>query len=161
MVHPTKRIAVRGETPCRRVAQWKGESHILGTGIYPITIAEMQNYTSDADRYFEFEEHERLKDFLALHPESGRVLADTGGVRVLQWPINGAIKSAPARIVYYFRDLNMPLYLLALYELRERIPLDARWRKEIRTLVEQLVAEHSEKWATILVRQLKGGKELA
>jgi hypothetical protein len=34
---------------------------MLGDGVYPITIAEMQNYSRDADQYFEFEEHEALK----------------------------------------------------------------------------------------------------
>lgn len=42
---------------------------MLGAGDYPITIAEMRNYTKDADEYFEFEEHEQLKGFLALNPE--------------------------------------------------------------------------------------------
>lgn len=87
---------------------------MLGAGIYPITIAEMQNYTKDADAYFEIEEHERLKTFLALHPESGDILPGTGGVRLLHWPIKATGKSKRARIIYYFRDLNMPLYMLKL-----------------------------------------------
>ena len=134
---------------------------MLGAGIYPITIAEMHNYTKDADRHFEFEEHERLKTFLALHPESGDVIGGTGGVRVLHWPIKGTTESPPVRVVYFFRDLNMPLYMLALYRRGERIPLEARSQKAIKALVEQLVAEHSEQWATMLVRQLQGGNELA
>lgn len=133
---------------------------MLGAGIYPITIAEMRNYTKDADGYFEFEEHERLKTFLALHPESGVILPDTGGVRVLEWPIKKSVKSKPARVAYYFRDLNMPLYVLALYKRGERMPLDAAWRDEIKRLVDELVAEHSERWA-VVIRQQRGGKELA
>ncbi len=134
---------------------------MLGAGDYPITIAEMRNYTDEADEYFEIEEQERLKFFLALHPESGRVLADTDGVRVLQWPIKHRAQSTPARVVYYFRDLNMPLYLLALYKRGERIPLGARCRAKLKALVEELVAQHREEWRTIILRQLKGGKELA
>jgi hypothetical protein len=134
---------------------------MLGAGIYPITIAEMSNYTKDADKYFQTEEHERLKTFLALHPESGDVIVGTGGVRVLQWPIKTGAKGTPARTIYYFRDLNMPLYMLALYKRGERIPLDAEWREEIKGLVEELVAHHSERWASILNRQLREGNEPA
>jgi hypothetical protein len=90
---------------------------MLGAGNYPITIAEMQNYTRDADDYFAREQHESLKDFLAFHPESGDVLLGTGGVRILRWPIKAHAKVAPARIIYYLRDLNIPLYMLALYRL--------------------------------------------
>lgn len=134
---------------------------MLGAGIYPITIAEMHNYTTDADEYFEPEEHDQLRNFLALNPERGRVLADTGGVRVLQWPIKLRSGTKPARVVYYFHDLNMPLYLLALYKSGERIPLTARWRAKIKGLVDELVAQHREEWRTIIVSQLKGGKEPA
>jgi len=132
---------------------------MLGAGIYPITIAEMSNYTKDADRFFEIEEHERLKTFLAIHPESGDVLVGTGGVRVLPWPIKGTAKTSP-RVVYYFRDLNMPLYMIALYEPGERIPLDASSKNRINALVVELVAQHSEHWAAILLRQ-RSGNELA
>ncbi len=134
---------------------------MLGAGVYPITIAEMRNYTKDADRYFESDEHERLKTYLALHPESGDVLPETNGVRTLHWPIKKPAKGPTARVAYYFRDLNMPLYLLALYKPGERIPLDSDLKEQMRVLVEELVGEHSRQWAAIVVRQMKGGSELA
>jgi hypothetical protein len=134
---------------------------MLGAGIYPITIAEMLNYTEDADKYFSSEEHEQLKEFLAFNPEGGRVLANTGGVRVLQWPVKQTAKRTPARVVFYFRDLNMPLYLLALYRRGERIPLATRWRAALRNLVDELIAQHREEWRTIIISQLRGGKEPA
>jgi hypothetical protein len=132
---------------------------MLGAGIYPITIAEMQNYTRDADQYLEPDEHESLKTFLALHPENGDVLPGTGGVRVQQWPL----KKRPgrqAKIVYFFRDLNMPLYMLALYKRGERIPLDFDWKDEIKGLVDELVAQHSERWARVISQQ-RGGSDSA
>jgi hypothetical protein len=122
---------------------------MLGVGIYPITLAEMESYARDADELFEIEEHERLKEFLALHPESGDVLPGTGGVRKLRWPIKNRGKSRGVRVIYYFRDLNMPLYLLALYRKGEQIKLDAGWRHEISKLVNELIAQHSERWAVI------------
>lgn len=134
---------------------------MLGAGIYPITIAEMKNYTQDADQYFESQEHEQLKEYLAFNPEGGRVLANAGGIRLLQWPIKQSAKKTPARVVYYFRDLNMPLYLIALYKRGERIPLAMRWRAAIKDLVEELVAQHREEWRTIIISQLRGGKEPA
>ena len=130
---------------------------MLGAGNYPITIAEMLNYTTDADDHFEVEEHEGLKSFLALNPESGNVLEGTGGVRVLQWPSEKA--GTYASVVYYFRDLNMPLYMLALY--KRGIPLNSRWRAELNELVHELVAQHREEWRTIIISQLRGGKDPA
>jgi hypothetical protein len=134
---------------------------MLGGGTYPITIAEMSNYAREADTYFEFEEHEGLKTFLALPPESGDIIAGTGGVRMLRWPHNAGAKSRPARVIYYFRDLNMPLYMLALYKRGEHIPLSGEWKEEIKACVDELVAQHSERWANILGKQPRSGKEPA
>lgn len=125
---------------------------MLGAGIYPITIAEMQNYTRDADQYFGGNEHENLKTFLALHPESGDMLPGTGGVRVQQWPIKNR-SGKVARVIYFFRDLNMPLYMLALYKKGERMPLDFDWKDEIKGLVDELVAQHSQSWEQVIRRQ--------
>ena len=128
---------------------------MLGAGIYPITIAEMRNYTSEADAYFNEDEHDRLKAFLALHPESGDVVPGTGGVRILQWPLKRT-NGRRARIAYYFRDLNMPLYMVALFKKGEHIPLDAEWKDAIKELIDQLVFHHSEGWARV-IRQQNGG----
>jgi hypothetical protein len=56
-----------GTTKGRFRQRWNGtkERNMLGTGIYPITIAEMLNYTKDADQYFDVDEHEQLKEYLA------------------------------------------------------------------------------------------------
>lgn len=128
---------------------------MLGAGIYPITLAEMGSYSRDADEYFENEEHERLKEFLALHPESGDVLPGTKGVRKLRWPIKNYGYGRGASVIYYFRDLNMPLYLLALYRQGETIILNAAVKEELATLVDGLVAQHSKGWARV-IRQDKG-----
>jgi hypothetical protein len=128
-----------------------------GTGNYPIEIVELLNYMKDADEFFEVEENEALKSFLAFNPESGNVLDGTGGVRVLQWRAKKAGRNA--RVVYYFRDLNMPLYILALY--KRASPFGDELRAELKTLVDEIVAQYCEEWRTIILRQLGGGREPA
>jgi hypothetical protein len=123
---------------------------------YPITIAEMGCYSVEADKFFDPEEHERLKEYLALHPESGDVMEGTGGVRKLHWPLKARANVKEFRIIYYFRDLNMPLYLLALYSAGERIPMNTAWRTEIKNCVSELIVEHGKRLARI-IRQDIGG----
>jgi hypothetical protein len=126
---------------------------MLGRGFYPITIAEMETYQSAADEWFKNEEGERLKEFLAFHPESGEIIPGTGGCRRLRWPIKSRGKNPSVRIVYYFRDLNMPLYLFSLHRPGEVIDLGPKRRQALEALINELVAAHSQSWATILRRQ--------
>lgn len=44
----------------------------------------------------------------------------TGGVRKLRWRRGGQGKSGGVRIIYYFHDEGMPLYLLTLFAKGER-----------------------------------------
>lgn len=120
--------------------------------VYPITLAEMEVYQRDADEFFKDDEHDRLKEFLALRPESGDVIPETGGVRRLRWPITDDCSGCDCTVIYYFHDLNMPLYLLALYRKGESITLTNENRREIEQLVAELVAQHSKGFAR-MVRQ--------
>lgn len=124
-----------------------GNGIMLGAGSYPISVAEMQSYSADADRLFTEEEHDRLRERLAFAPDTGEVIAGTGGVRMLLWPYKGRRgREREALVVYFFRDLNMPLYLLAVFA-DGKCDFDEACREEMARLVEQLVAEHGKRWA--------------
>lgn len=118
---------------------------MLGTEVYPITLAEMATYAKDADDLFSIDEHEELKGFLAVNPESGDVIPGTGGVRQLLWPIQA--DGSEKQIIYYFRDLNMPLYLLAVYAKGEHVEFIDGLEIEVEKLVCELVDEHSKRWS--------------
>lgn len=126
---------------------------MLGAGRYPITVAELRSYSQDADRVFTEEEHERLKERLAFLPDSGDTIAGTGGVRKLLWPFKDRRgRAREAHVLYFFHDLNMPLYMLAIFVQAEWRELDDESRNELARLVEELVAEHGRHWARVLGR---------
>lgn len=122
---------------------------MLGAGSYPISVAEMQSYSDDADKLFTEEEHDRLRERLAFAPDAGDIIAGTGGVRTLLWPYKGRRgRRREALVVYFFRDLNMPLYLLAVFA-NGKCEFDEACREQMEKLVEQLIDEHGKRWATL------------
>ena len=119
---------------------------MLGGGSYPISVAEMQTYSEDADKLFSIEEHDRLRDQLAFAPDCGDVIEGTDGVRKLLWPYKGRRRrNKEALVVYFFRDLHMPLFLLAVFPNGD-CEFDDPWRKEVRALVNELVDEYGKIW---------------
>ena len=121
---------------------------MIGAEVYPITLAEMHVYSVDADRLFKGDEHEKMKAFLAVHPELGEVIAGTKGVRQLFWPT--ARKKARAQVIYYFHDLNMPVYLLAVFGPGEWVEFDEEFREQLAMLVEELLAEYGKQWQRLV-----------
>jgi len=125
---------------------------MLGGGSYPISVAELRSYSEDADELFEKDEHERLKERLAFWPDSGDLILGTDGVRKLLWTYRTARdQKREVLIVYFFRDLNMPLYLLAVFADGD-CDFDDEWRAEMAELVAQLVEEHARQWARVWKR---------
>ncbi len=123
---------------------------MFGTSDYEISVAETATFRRDAKRLLSDEERENLIDHLAHNPEAGDIVPSSGGVRKLRWGMGNRGKRRGARVIYYFRDLNMPLYLLAAYAKSSKIDLsEAEWRT-IRKLVDELVEHHARKrWARL------------
>lgn len=118
---------------------------------YMITIVDLKSYQAEADRIFTDAEREELADFIAANPHHGRVIPGTGGVRKIRWRARGSGKRGGARVIYYFRDLNMPVFLLAVYAKGEKIDLTATEKAAMRELVDHLVREHQARRRNVVV----------
>lgn len=116
---------------------------MFGARNYGITIVELRSFRNDADRIFDDDERESLSDFIAANPHFGDVMVGTGGVRKLRWRAKGSGKRGGARVMYYFRDLNMPVFLIAVYAKGEKMNLTMAEREGMHKLVDLLVAEQS------------------
>jgi hypothetical protein len=116
-----------------------GERGMFNAGSYYIAISELQAFIDDAETIFTRDEYENLVMFLANHPDAGEVIPGTGGIRKVRWPARGQGKRGGARVIYYFRDLNMPVYLLAAYAKGEKINLTAGEKKAMRKAVDLIV----------------------
>lgn len=76
-------------------------------------------------------ERAELITYLAYHPAAGAVIPGSGGVRKLRWRLEGRGKRGGARVIYYYHDMEMPLYLVTAYAKNERENLS---QDEINTL---------------------------
>jgi hypothetical protein len=85
------------------------------------------------------EERAELVSFLAFHPTAGVVVPGSGGVRKLGRGLEGRGKRSGARVIYFYHDIDMPLYLLAAYAKNEREDLDQSQIKTMRRLVPILI----------------------
>ena len=99
-------------------------------------------------------EYEDLISHLATYPEAGVIIPATGGIRKMRWRARSQGKRSGARVIYYFRDLNMPVYLLAVYTKGERMDITEAEKSDMRYLVDALVHER----ITISYRLISGGR---
>lgn len=103
------------------------------------TIAEIPEYIRRAERILGQAERQGLIEFLAESPKAGVLIQGTGGIRKLRWAREGSGKSGGARVIYYFHNEHMPLYLLTIFGKGEKANLSQAERNELARLVKLLV----------------------
>lgn len=81
----------------------------------PITVAETHMFRRQAEKIWTEDELAALVDHLALNPEDGDVIPRTGGIRKVRWGKAGTGKRGGVRVIYFYYNADMPLYLLLAY----------------------------------------------
>ena len=104
-----------------------------------ITVAETSAYQRKVARLLSEREQEDLVAYLSEHPNAGVIIEGTGGIRKLRWARTGHGKSSGVRVIYYFYDDSMPLYLLAVFGKNEKANLSKEERNLLAKAVKELV----------------------
>jgi hypothetical protein len=80
-----------------------------------ITVAETPTFIKQAAKLWTDEDRDEFVDHIAADPDAGDVVPDTGGLRKIRWSRPGTGKRGGVRVIYFYHDDSMPLYLLLIY----------------------------------------------
>ena len=108
----------------------------------PITVVETLTFKRQADGVWDDDEREGFIDFIARNPEAGDVIKDGAGVRKVRWGRAGTGKRGGARVIYFFYNLDTPLYLLLVYAKAVRADISADAKKAVREFAESIKQGH-------------------
>jgi hypothetical protein len=106
----------------------------------PISVVETPEFLSATRKLMSDEERAALVDYLAYNPMAGDLVQGTGGIRKLRWALEGRGKRGGARVIYFYHDTDMPLFVLTAYAKNERADLNQQDRNDFRQLT-ALLAE--------------------
>ena len=106
----------------------------------PMAVVETARFLKDAKLLMPDSEREELVVFVGANPESGVIIPETCGVRKIRWALAGRGKRGGARVIYYYHNERLPLFLLAAYGKNEKANLNKAERNAMKRLVPVLVA---------------------
>jgi hypothetical protein len=95
------------------------------------TIVELPEFLRRSSTLLRDEERASVINYLAAHPQSGDVLQGTGGIRKLRWSAQGKGKSGGVRVIYYYHDNAIPLFLLTVFGKGEKANVSKAERNEL------------------------------
>ena len=81
---------------------------------------------------------EEFVDFIARNAETGDLIPGTGGVRKVRWRRQGTGKRGGVRVIYFYHDPQMPLFLLLVYAKAQREDMTPDEKKQVRVLAAAL-----------------------
>lgn len=93
-------------------------------------------FTKALDRYLDDDEYRELQAYLDKHPDSGKVVPGSGGVRKLRWVAEGRGKRGGLRIIYYLRLSRGQIWMLTLYSKNVRDDIPANVLKAMKEAIE-------------------------
>ena len=81
-----------------------------------IAVVETASFVTDAKVCMTNEERTEAINMIAANPECGDIVSGGGGIRKVRFAIGGRGKSGGVRIIYYFHNERVPVFLLAVFE---------------------------------------------
>jgi hypothetical protein len=115
--------------------------------IVPMTVVETPGFLRDAAAAMAEDERAEVVSFLAANPDAGDIMRDTGGARKLRWRAPGRGKRGGVRVIYYFYNESLPVFLLNIFAKNEKANLTQAERSEMKALLPRLVAGYQRRMA--------------
>ena len=104
----------------------------------PVAIVETPEFLSAANGLLSDDERTTLIDYLAFNPRAGAVVSGTGGIRKLRWGLEGRGKRGGARVIYFYHNGEMPLFILTAYAKNQSADLSQQDKNDFKRLTKQL-----------------------
>ena len=92
----------------------------------------LPTYLRAASALIDDEAQRRIERALIVNPESGPMIAGTGGVRKVRVGIGACGKRGGLRVIYFYRPRAGRIYLITAYAKNERADLTMAQRKDLR-----------------------------
>ena len=103
------------------------------------TIVELPEFQHRKAKLLSELESTGIINYLAAHPTAGNIMQGTGGIRKLRWAAKGKGKSGGVRIIYYYHNESIPIFLLTVFGKGEKANLTKAERNALAKLTSLLV----------------------
>lgn len=106
------------------------------------TVVELPEFQRKSSKLLSLDENKSIINYLAAHPAAGDIIQGTGGIRKLRWSAQGRGKSGGVRVIYYYHNESMPLFLLTVFGKGEKANLSKAERNDLAKLTAILVKSY-------------------
>ena len=101
-----------------------------------VVFVETPTFTKRVLQLVEDMDYSALQAHLAKHPEAGKLIPGSGGLRKIRWAGSGRGKRGGLRVIYYWWIAKDRISMLLVYPKSEQDDLSAEQVKQLRKALE-------------------------
>jgi hypothetical protein len=97
-----------------------------------VTVCETLDFEKRAAKVWTEAERSEFIDFIAANPRAGDVIEGAGGARKVRWGRESKGKRGGVRVITYFYDESVPVFLLTMFAKNEASDLSPAGKNALR-----------------------------
>jgi hypothetical protein len=109
-----------------------------------ITVVETVSFVADAKGCMSDDERIEAIKMLAENPECGDIVPGGGGIRKVRFAVGSKGKSSGVRIIYYFHNERVPVFLLAVFAKNDQANLTKAETNMLSNAAKMLARKYGE-----------------
>lgn len=98
---------------------------------------ETEIFTEDVKLLLDDDEYRKLQVFLAMQPDYGDLIQNTGGLRKIRWLAGGKGKRGGVRVIYFHHTREFEIRLLLIYRKGIKDDLSATEKAVLKKIIER------------------------
>lgn len=104
------------------------------------TVVETPEFIKQAKECMNDDVRSEFIDYIARNPVAGDIIPGAGGARKVRWQSDAHRgKRGGARIIYYYHDEDMPIYLFTAYQKNQRENITSEEKKILYSLIKMII----------------------
>lgn len=109
-----------------------------------ISVVETQSFIAAAKECMNDAERMDAVAMLARNPEEGDLIQGGGGIRKVRFGIGGRGKRGGVRIIYYFLNPGVPIFMLTVFAKNERVNLGKGELQQLASAAKELARRYGD-----------------
>ena len=99
-----------------------------------MVFIESPIFTADVTELLSDEEYAKLQEHLALRPDAGDLITQTGGLRKVRWRVDVGVKRGGVRVIYYHVAAQAQIRMILIYRKGTKDDLTPREKAILRKM---------------------------
>ncbi len=107
-------------------------------------VVETPEFLKQAEKCIDDNSKNNFIDYIAKHSSAGEIITGTGGARKIRWSAKNKGKKSGVRIIYYYHNRTLPIFLFTMYGKNMKANLSHAEKNVLKLIIDKIVKTYED-----------------